>query len=185
VQLIVRAYQGSWPQEFEQEAAGLRTVFGDQLVDIEHIGSTAVPGLTAKPIIDMIPVVRDIQLVDELNPQMVALGYEPLGEFGLPGRRYFRKGGDERTHHAHVYEMGNSEIQRHLAFRDYLRTHPADARRYGDLKTRLAAAHPDNWDAYMDGKDAFVKALEAEALKWYAQQEHEIRSIKRVAHQDD
>jgi len=165
--VLVVDYNRKWPAMFQAEADKIARILGDNLVAIHHIGSTSVPGLRAKPIIDMMPVVKDISLVDKCNPQMAALGYEAMGEFGLPGLRYFRKGEHERTHHVHCYSLSSSdEIERHLAFRDYLRTHPDVARAYGELKTRLAQEHPDDAAAYMDGKDAWVKKTEREALAW-------------------
>ena len=159
-------YNEDWVEEFKREAAELSQVFGDELVAIHHIGSTSVPALQAKPIIDIMPVVRRIERVDAFNPQMEALGYEAMGELGIPGRRYFRKGGDDRTHHVHVFQEGSEEIERHLAFRDYLRARPDVAARYGELKAQLARQFPHDIDAYMDGKDAFVKEVEQQALVW-------------------
>lgn len=165
--VLVVDYNPAWPSMFEVEAARIAEALGGNLVAIHHIGSTSVPGLKAKPVIDMLPVVKDIALVDERTPNMVALGYEAMGEFGLPGRRYFRKGDPVRTYHVHVYALGSvQEIERHVAVRDYLRTHPEVARQYGELKAQLAAEFPDDREAYMDGKDAFVKAMEKDALAW-------------------
>ena len=111
------------------------------------------------------PVVRDLAQVDACSAQFEALGYEVMGEFGIPGRRYFRKGGDERTHQIHIFQQDNrADIDRHLAVRDYLRCHPADAKAYGELKARLAAEHPYDIEAYCDGKDAFAQELEQKAL---------------------
>jgi GrpB-like predicted nucleotidyltransferase (UPF0157 family) len=98
---------------------------------------------------------------------MAALGYRAWGEFGLPGRRFFTK--DEsgtRTHNVHVYGAGNPEIERHLAFRDYMISHPEQARAYGLLKRELARRFPTDFESYMDGKDAFVKERERRALAW-------------------
>ncbi|WP_320415491.1 GrpB family protein [Paenibacillus alvei] len=82
-------------------------------------------------------------------------------------RRYFRKGGEHRTHHVHVFQADNKEdIQRHLAVRDYLRAHPQEAEQYGNLKEKLASQHPTDIEAYMDGKDSFMKNLEKKALDW-------------------
>ena len=160
-------YNPEWPAMFEAEAPKIAEALGDNLLSIHHIGSTSVPGLKAKPIIDILPVVRDIAAVDQHTPQMEALGYEGLGEFGLPGRRYFRKGDLVRTHHVHVHALdSDQEIERHIAVRDYLRAHPDAAREYGELKAQLAKQFPDDRFAYMDGKDAFVKALERDALSW-------------------
>lgn len=166
--VIVTDYNPMWPAMFEAEAAKIKEIFSDELIAIHHIGSTSVPGMKAKPIIDIMPVVRDINAVDKFNDKMIELGYEPMGEFGLPGRRYFRKGGDNRTHHVHVYQLDNrTEIERHLALRDYLREHKDAAEEYGRLKEELARRFPDDIEAYMDGKDQFVKELEKKALKWY------------------
>jgi GrpB-like predicted nucleotidyltransferase (UPF0157 family) len=162
----VHSYNKQWKHLFDMEAEKLKVVFGDALLEVHHIGSTAVPGLSAKPIIDLMPVVRDIQAVDLFQAEMEDLGYEALGENGLPGRRYFQKGGDDRTHHVHVYEKENQEINRHLLFRDYLRTNPEEAKVYGDLKERLAATYPFNIEAYIKGKHALVQKLEQEALRW-------------------
>lgn len=164
----VRPYDPRWQALFAAEAELLRQVFQDNLIQIHHIGSTAVPGLKAKPIIDLLPVVRDIGRVDETNEQMRSLGYLPKGEFGLPGRRYFAKGGDERTHHVHVYEQDHPAIRRHLAFRDYLRAHPDCARLYGELKEQLAERFPYDAASYVAGKHELAWSLEQKALAWKA-----------------
>jgi GrpB-like predicted nucleotidyltransferase (UPF0157 family)/GNAT superfamily N-acetyltransferase len=155
-----------WPHQYKVESQLLRLVFGLQLVDIHHIGSTSIPGIYAKPIIDIMPLVRDIQAVESYNPVMQALGYQAKGEFGLPGRRYFHRGETLRTHQLHVYQAGNAEVERHLAFRDYLRAFPEKALIYSDHKRNVARRHPHDIYGYMEGKDALVKQLEAEALAW-------------------
>lgn len=156
-----------WKDMFEEEAARIRAVLGENCVAVCHIGSTAVAGLAAKPVIDIMPVVKDLAPVDGLNPAFEALGYECMGEYGIPGRRYYRKGGDERTHQIHLFaEESAADISRHLAVRDYLRAHPAEAAEYGALKRSLAARFPEDIEGYCDGKDAFVRALEERALSW-------------------
>ncbi|MDU5144223.1 MAG: GrpB family protein [Paenibacillus dendritiformis] len=166
--VIVTEYNEQWDNMFLDEAQKIEEIFADELLDIHHIGSTSVPGLKAKPIIDMMPVVKDIEKMDSFYEKMEGLGYESMGEFGMPGRRYFRKGGDNRTHQVHVFQADNKEdIQRHLAVRDYLRTHPEAVKQYGDLKEKLANQFPKDIEAYMDGKDTFVKELEKRALHWY------------------
>lgn len=165
--VVVTEYNEDWKQKFSEEAQKIKNIFGDELIDIHHIGSTSVPGLKAKPIIDIMPVVKDIEKVDSFNEQMEDIGYECMGELGMNGRRYFRKGGDNRTHQVHVFQRDNKEdIGRHLAVRNYLRAHPDYANRYGDLKESLAIQFPKDIEAYMDGKDAFVKELEKYALLW-------------------
>ena len=101
----------NWDKQFKAEAATLTQLFGDNLISIHHIGSTAVSGIQAKPIIDMMPIVWDIEQVDNLNDGMPELGYIHKGEHGIPGRRYFRKGSDDdHTHHIHVYQIANPNI---------------------------------------------------------------------------
>lgn len=172
--LIVTAPNPAWPAEFMAEAARIRAVLpGDEaaleVVGLHHIGSTAVAGLWAKPVIDMLLVARSLPFLDAAAPALQGLGYQVMGEFGLAGRRYFRKDAAPgvRTHHLHAYALGSAaEIERHLAFRDYLRAHPVAAAAYSDLKRQLADRHAGNPAAYMDGKDAFVKQHEALALQW-------------------
>lgn len=167
-QVIVTPYQTSWPDTFEQEAARLRTVFGERLLAVHHIGSTSVPGLSAKPILDILPVVDTLDGIEAFDAAMEAIGYEVKGEFGMPGRRYYRKGGDNRTHHIHLYATGNPEIARHVVFRDYLRHHPGEVRAYSDIKEQLATQYPTDISAYIAGKNLFVKAMEQRALMWWS-----------------
>ncbi|WP_312115432.1 GrpB family protein [Brevibacillus reuszeri] len=166
--VVVTAYQDDWKQEFEEESHKIKEILGNELIHIYHIGSTAVPGLKAKPIIDIMPVVKEISKIDSFNEQMKSLGYECMGELGMKGRRYFRKGGDHRTHQVHVFQEDNKkDITRHLAVRDYLRAHPDEAALYGDVKESLAKQYPRDIEAYMDGKDEFVQELEKKALTWH------------------
>lgn len=165
--IVVMEYSRDWSAEFERESALIKGILGSNCIALHHIGSTSVPGLKAKPIIDMMPVVSDISAVDAVTTEFEKLGYEYLGEFGIPGRRYLRKGGDERTHQIHIFEASNkADIERHLAVRDYLRTHKEAADAYGQLKERLAQEYPYDIDGYCDGKDTFVKDLEQKALAW-------------------
>lgn len=103
---------------------------------------------------------------------MELLGSEVLGEYGLPGRRYFRKDSQEgsRTHNIHAFEAGSAEVERHLAFRDYMIAHPGDAQRYSVLKRTLAEAHPQSLDGYMDGKDDFIEEMDRRAARWHTSQ---------------
>ena len=160
-------YNPDWVRQFELESSQLKKMLGDELVHIHHIGSTAVPGLQAKPVIDIILEVRAIQNLDNRKIQFEALGYEVMGEYGIPGRRYFRKGGDHRTHHIHAFQVDDSNILRHLAFRDYLIEHDEIAKEYGALKVLIAKRCNNNNEQYCDEKDAFVKEHEQKALAWY------------------
>ena len=153
---------------FAAESAAVTRALGFNVVAIHHIGSTAIPPIHAKPVIDMLVEVLDHGETDGCNAAMEALGYEPRGEFGIPGRRFFRKNDASgvRTHHIHAFVAGSPEIGRHLAFRDFMRAHPEHAAQYSMLKQKLAAAHSHDIEAYMDGKDAFIKETDRKAALW-------------------
>jgi GrpB-like predicted nucleotidyltransferase (UPF0157 family) len=163
-------HQASWAAAFAAEAAQIRAALNPLKVRLHHIGSTAIIGIHAKPIIDMLLEASDLGALNAQACALTSLGFEALGEFGIPGRSYFRKNNADRvrTHHLHAFAQGSEHARRHLAFRDYLNAHPLAAQNYSDLKIKLAQAHPQDMNAYMDGKDAFVKAHEALALTWVA-----------------
>jgi GrpB-like predicted nucleotidyltransferase (UPF0157 family)/GNAT superfamily N-acetyltransferase len=156
-------YNSLWPEMFKEEAEKVKKALGENCVEIHHIGSTSVPGLAAKPVIDIIPVVRDITKVDEANERMMVLGYEAQGEFGIPFRRYFQKGGDDRTHNVHIFEQGSPEVDRHLKFRDWMRTHDDDRNAYAGLKHQLAKQFPHDTVGYCNGKDVFISDIDFKA----------------------
>lgn len=158
----------TWRSKFEAEAKLILSALGDNIVDIHHIGSTSIPTIYAKPIIDILVQVKDIAKVDEQSSAMTALAYQNMGEFGLPGRRFFRKHNEEgiRTHHVHFFKINVAEVQRHLAFRDYMIAHPEDAIKYSDLKRKLAKQYPNDIEAYVNGKDGFIKEMERKAIEW-------------------
>ena len=156
-----------WRDAFEAEARQVAAALGENAAAIHHIGSTAIPNIYAKPVIDMLVEVKDVTELDGQSSAMESLGYEVMGEFGIPGRRYFRKDTPEgiRTHQIHAFEAGSAEAERHLAFRDYMIAHPGDALAYSELKRKLAEEHPQSIDGYMDGKDAFIKEMDRRAAK--------------------
>jgi GrpB-like predicted nucleotidyltransferase (UPF0157 family) len=161
-------YRDEWPEQFEAEAESLRQIFGKHVVAIFHFGSTAIPGVSAKPIIDILMTVDDIKTADEFSAKLAALGYVAVGEYGITGRRFFFKGSnDSRSHHLHIYGHDNPHVLRHIAFRDFLRTHPVTARRYAQLKEQLAHEFPEDMDGYISGKNDFVKEQERKALRWW------------------
>lgn len=157
-----------WRTEFETESKKITAALGENVVAVHHIGSTSIPNIYAKPVVDLLVEVRDIAEVDTRSSAMEALGYQVKGEYGIIGRRYFRKDNDEgiRTHHIHTFAAGSNEALRHLAFRDYLTAHPFDAQSYSELKRFLAKKHPQDIDAYMNGKDAFIKEIDRKAFEW-------------------
>jgi GrpB-like predicted nucleotidyltransferase (UPF0157 family) len=168
MKIEVLPHNPQWRDAFESEAAQIAAALGEIVVAIHHIGSTAIPNIYAKPVIDLLVEVRDIAEADGRNSAMRSLGYEVKGEFGIPGRRYFRKDNREgiRTHQVHAFEAGSAEVVRHLSFRDYMIAHPEDAQEYSELKQKLARQHPENMDGYMDGKDDFIKDIDQKAARW-------------------
>lgn len=157
-----------WATAFNLEAAKIAVALGENVVKVHHIGSTSIPGIYAKSIIDVLVEVRNIDEVSNNNPAMKSLGYEAMGEFGISGRRFFRKDNVEgvRTHHIHVFETGSNQVKRHLAFRNYMTAHPEAAREYSELKRNLARQHPADIKSYMDGKDGFIEEIDEKAAQW-------------------
>jgi GrpB-like predicted nucleotidyltransferase (UPF0157 family) len=162
------AYNPEWPHVAARHAEDLR-VLGPVLVAVHHIGSTSVPGLAAKPIIDLMPLVRDLGGLDRERGRVEALGYAWHGAYGMPGRRYCTLSDDAgvRGVQLHFFQVDSPHAVRHIAFRDYLREHPDVARAYEDEKRRARALHPENSHAYGDAKSAWIRETEAAALTWY------------------
>ncbi len=169
--IMVVPYDPTWTEMLQQEAFKIVKIFGSELISIHHIGSTAIPGLSGKPIIDILLVVRNIDKVETFNSVMIQWGYEPQGEYGIPGRYLFFKGGDtRRTHHVHTYEPSHSEVTKLLDFRDYLIAHPQEIQRYGSLKAELAQQFPHDISGYRAGKSPFITEINRKAHEWRATQ---------------
>ncbi|MFW5709601.1 MAG: GrpB family protein [Chloroflexota bacterium] len=173
--VIVVDYRPQWAQQFEHERTRLMATLADRVIDIVHVGSTAVPGLAAKPVIDMMAGVGSLETFDAANSaaQMAQLGYlyHPEHEDTMPERRYFTAGHDNPEHpvgrwfQLHLVEQVSDFWTRHLIFRDYLRTHPAERDAYGLFKKQLAPAHTSTF-AYSEAKSEFIARLESRALYW-------------------
>lgn len=159
-------YNQDWPDQFSEEVTSLQSIFQDIWINAYHIGSTSIKNISAKPIIDILIEVKNIEEVDQFNEKMEERGYVARGENEIPGRRYFHKGTINRTHHVHIFEMGHSEIKRHLNFRDYLNTHPKDAQAYSNLKEQLARQFPYDIESYINGKDSLIKEIDKKAEQW-------------------
>ena len=160
-------YNPAWHEMYQTEAAGLLPLLGENLVAMHHIGSTAVPGLAAKPTIDILAVVCSHDRLDACCPALQGLGYQAKGENGISGRRYFQKlEGEAHRVHIHAYQVGHSDITRHLNFRDYLRAHPKEARAYQALKESLAARYTTDPNRYTAGKSDFIRAADRRAAEW-------------------
>ncbi|MBC7894180.1 MAG: GrpB family protein [Cytophagaceae bacterium] len=166
--IVLAEHDPAWTSAFSIEAASVAATLGDALLALHHVGSTAIVGIRAKPVIDMLAVVTDVSRLDAMPNVLAGLGYEAKGEFGIPGRRYFRKDSEAgvRTHQIHAFGEGSREIQRHVDFRDYLRAHPVDARAYEALKLDLAVQCNGDMELYGDGKTMFIRDIERRAALW-------------------
>ncbi|MGF6335056.1 GrpB-like predicted nucleotidyltransferase (UPF0157 family) [Bradyrhizobium sp. i1.8.4] len=170
--IVVSDYDPDWLALFAQERTRIEQALGAFALAIEHIGSTAVPGLPSKPIIDLLVGVPSLEEAEQrcINP-LEALGYVYLPEYAswIPGELFFRKGAPGPwTHHVHMMEPSHPRWDARLVFRDYLRAHPEAARAYADIKRALAASSKDNIEAYRAGKGAFVEETTAKARAWRA-----------------
>ncbi len=167
-QIVVQNYDLTWPLKYETEKERILPLLGENAISMYHIGSTSVPGLAAKPVIDIMIVVRSLEKADAAAERFSVYGYEYLGEFGMSGRRYLRKGGDERTHQIHIFRADDwHNIGRHLAFRDYMRTHKKARDEYAEIKKKLAGLFPYDIAGYCQGKEEFVQKMEKTALSRY------------------
>lgn len=182
--VIIYDYDKAWPAMYDAEVRAILSVIGDRVVAHEHVGSTAVPGMAAKPIIDIMIGVRNIE---EDGPACIkaleSLGYQYLPEYevSIPERRFFRKrgpGGDI-THHLHVVETTTEFWDLHIVFRDYLRAHPEARQEYAEEKRRLARQFMFNRPAYQDGKTEVIRRIEARALAERAAREQTARPKPR------
>lgn len=173
--VLVVPHNPEWMEEFARESLLVASALGNLMVEIHHIGSTAILNIHAKPVIDMLASVMTIEAVDARRKEFECLGYEVMGEFGIPGRRYFRKDNrnGDRTHQIHIFQSGSPQIGRHLAFRDFMKAHPHFAHQYDALKQRLAAMYPNDIDSYAKGKDSFINEMDAQAATWEANRSHQ------------
>jgi len=147
------------------------------MMRVHHVGSTAIPGIAAKPVIDILAVVTDLDALDQRAERLVTIGYEALGEFGIPRRRYFRRNSPSgsRTHQVHAFPDGHDQIERMLLFRDYLRATPTAAQEYEALKYHLAARSGDAIQQYAESKTEFVEMILSKARIWAS----EVRAPQR------
>ena len=160
--VALQAHDASWSARFGEERARLLALFPTALVDVQHIGSTAVRGLVAKPIVDILAGVESMSVAASLASALCKAGYSTSAEFNasLTDRQWFMRWADgRRTHHLHVVVHGGSVWHEHLRFRDALRSSAALSERYAALKSSLAALHPNDREAYTDAKVGFIRAV--------------------------
>jgi len=161
----------AWVETAARESASLAEALKGSLIGVEHIGSTSVPGLAAKPVIDLMPVVRSLDDLDTKRSAIEGLGFAWHGEFGIEGRRFCTKTNSDgvRLVNVHCFQSDSPHVERHLAFRHYLKSHPLVAREYEMEKRRAAMLHPQDSRAYSDEKSAWVARVEAVALNRHAE----------------
>lgn len=174
----VTDYDREWPRQFELLRGRLLPGLSDLILAIEHVGSTSVPELAAKPILDIDIVIASAQVLPEVVARLAELGYVHQGDRGVPGREAFRSPAVGFAHHLYVCLDGCPSLRNHLAIRDRLRRDPQAVAAYGALKKQLAADFPEDIDAYVEGKTALLVQLLREAgfpESWLA----EITAINR------
>ncbi len=165
--IVIVPYDPAWPAEFERLRQTLADCLGDLVLAIEHIGSTSVPGLAAKPILDINMVMESYAELPAIVERLAALGYRHEGDLGIPGREAFRQPPDSGFLACHLYcsPRDSVALRRHLAFRDYLRTHPDAVDEYARLKQALAQCYRNDRPAYTDAKTGFVEGILARCGK--------------------
>ncbi len=168
---LVTPHDSSWKDRFEDEVPALRDALGPNALAVHHVGSTAIPDILAKPVIDVLVEVADISVVDRRSDAMVNIAYEPRGEYGIAGRRYFRRGPDHKRpgFHVHAYAASSDDVRRLLAFRDYLLAHRVEAERYSALKQHILADDSVDKARYQSLKAGFVEDTVTAAERWLAE----------------
>ncbi|MEC1259627.1 GrpB family protein [Bacillus swezeyi] len=158
--IIIENANDSWLVQYEEEKKQLHEIFGKTALAIEHIGSTSVPGLAAKPVIDLMAGVKHLGEVDRFIEPLQKLGYEHVIHEAFPARRFFRKGQWRAgTHHLHIYVFQSEEWKNQLRFRHYLREHLQTCKDYESLKKDLARRFPHDRTSYTKGKESFITAV--------------------------
>lgn len=157
--VVVTNYDPRWPVVFEELRAAIWPAIADVAMAIEHVGSTSVPGLPAKPVIDMTIVVADREHLREVISRLAGIGYQHRGDLGVSGREAFAVPTDAPAHHLYACVQGCVALRNHMAVRDRLQHDPTAAAAYGRLKQQLAKQFPNDIDAYVDGKTAFILSL--------------------------
>ncbi len=159
--VVVESYNREWKKDFEDIRSELISVLEGKVISVEHVGSTSVNGLSAKPIIDIDVVIEDADAFADVKDAMESIGYRHEGDLGIPGREAFKYEGKEhlRKHHLYVCTKDAAELKRHISFRDYLRTHPEAVREYSRVKEEGAKLYPEDIDSYINYKAPFIEGV--------------------------
>ncbi len=160
--IAVVEYDPSWPAQFEELDVRIGAALGELIARIEHVGSTSIEGLAAKPIIDLDVVISSVDLLPTVIERLREIGYRHEGDRGVPGRDAFTSEASP-PHHLYVCASDSQELARHIAFRDFLRAHSATATAYAELKRNLAQRFSDDRNAYTDGKSEFIERILSDA----------------------
>jgi GrpB-like predicted nucleotidyltransferase (UPF0157 family) len=159
-----------WSLLADEEAERIQECLSFEVIGIYHIGSTSVPGIKAKPILDFVLEVENLEDVIQSIGDLEGLGYVSKGEYGIPGRQFFTKDTHgERSHHLHAFQTGHPDIERHLVFRDFLRANPEAAREYEKIKEKLAKRFPKASGSYTEAKSDFILSMDEVARYWLEQ----------------
>jgi len=156
--IVLTPYDRAWRSQFAAARDEILSACGGLVIEVHHIGSTSIPGIAAKPIIDMMPVVRRFEDGTACVGSLRKLGYEYRGEYGIAGRHYFVRG-DPRSHQVHLFAADHGEVERHLLFRDFLRAHPDERGAYEHLKRDLAKQFSHDVQAYAAAKTPFCDRI--------------------------
>lgn len=159
--VVVCPYDDGWKTDFESIKSEILEALGPLALAVEHVGSTSVPGLSAKPIIDLDVVIEDYTVFKDVVSRLEKMGYHHEGDLGITGREAFGYEGREhlRQHHLYVCPKDSPELRRHLAFRDHLRTHPDAVREYSRVKEEGAKLYPEDIDRYIAHKSPFIEKI--------------------------
>lgn len=162
--IVVEPFDEHWRLDFLKIQNELTDALGQLAIRIEHVGSTSVQGLSAKPIIDIDVVIKDYNALKDTISALEKIGYQYEGDLGIPGREAFRYDGKDhlKKHHLYVCPADSPELKRHIAFRDYLRTHPDAVREYSLIKEEGAKKYPDDIERYIEYKSPFIERVYSE-----------------------
>ena len=162
--VVVLPYDEQWRQDFLRIKAELTNTLGQLTIGIEHVGSTSVQGLSAKPIIDIDVIIKDYTVLENVVSALREIGYQHEGNLGIVGREAFKYDGKEhlQKHHLYVCPEDSPELKRHIAFRDYLRTHPDAVQEYSHIKEEAVKQFPDDIERYIGYKSPFIEKIYAE-----------------------
>ena len=162
----IKKYSKNWARRFRTQEKLLRKIFGKNIVEIHHVGSTSIPGMDAKPVVDILAIVKNLTSIDQIKKKLKTLGYDTLVNYVVPKSRLLYKfKGKEKLYNIHVLPRSHPESKRLLNVKNYLIAYPAEAKRYADLKKKLYKKTKD-YALYRKGKTNFLNALEKKASRW-------------------